>query len=309
MCGLCSTVMTEDLHQIPQRGQNVWRAVGCPEGSLLYSWLFISQVLDEVRRRVNWDGFLKDSGKWVTNFWHRSPRSVPSKNTNFLSDEFLLGQANKLQVWGGIRVRGVARSQVLTLLIVPAVCVCIHWPIARPLSRWDLRACRELRAHAGSARRRSNAETPETSMSATSFSSLSVTKHLTHCHTICRLRLIQRGDLSDDISEGDLSFQLGKEDFDVSNMICRKAKHMLSHCCECICSIWNVLVECLWLNWMPKLVWSRHQTFCVPSEMHKYQPDFAFHHNVSQNDSKGCMHFSATVTLTCYFSYLSQGQL
>lgn len=54
--------------------------------------------LDEVRHRVNRDGFLKDSGKWVTNFWHASPRSVPSKNTNFLSDEFLLRQAKKLQV-------------------------------------------------------------------------------------------------------------------------------------------------------------------------------------------------------------------
>lgn len=136
MCGLCSTVMIEDLHQIPQRGQNVWRAIGCPRWGRRVTSIFMTfhlPGLDEVRHCVNRDGFLKDSGKWVTNFWHGSPRSVPSKNTNFLSDEFLLRQANKLQVWGGGGDSGQRCRpwlRFLTLLIVHTVCVCIYWPIA-----------------------------------------------------------------------------------------------------------------------------------------------------------------------------------
>lgn len=90
MCGLRSTVMMEDLHQIPHRGQNVWRAIRCPGGVTSIFMTFHLSGLDEVLvHRVNTDVFLKDSGNGVNNSWHGSPRSVSSKNTNFLLDEFL----------------------------------------------------------------------------------------------------------------------------------------------------------------------------------------------------------------------------
>lgn len=189
---------SSDPTKRPQCLESYWvSGVGGDWGVTSIFMTFHLPGLDEVRHRVNRDGFLKDSGKWVTHFWHGSPRSVPSKNTNFLSAEFLFRQANKLQVWGGIRVRGVARGHVFNIVDRPR-CLCLHLLA-------DCTAAVTPRLVCPSRERTPlQQQTPWTSLSATSYTSLSVAKHLKYCHAIfCRLHLIR---LNDDISEGHLSF-------------------------------------------------------------------------------------------------------